>query len=252
MRPNRLREMFAARQTAFGGWLSVGNPYSAELMAHAGFDAVVADLQHGPYFIDQAVPMLQALSSTPAMPMARCSENNFFEINKLLDAGAYGIICPMIDDAGAALEFVAACRYPPAGRRSFGPTRGFLYGGGDYFAHANETIVTYAMVETPDGMRNLDAICAVPGLDGIFVGPADLSLALGVAPSPKWRESPLKDALERIVASTRAAGRMAGIFCGNTEFAIDMKRLGFDFVVLCNDSTLLSAGARDALAAARR
>ncbi|MEN9316507.1 MAG: hypothetical protein RIS35_2900, partial [Pseudomonadota bacterium] len=213
MKPHRLRERFAARQTAAGGWLSFNSPYAAEVMGHAGFDAVVVDLQHGPLYLDAAVPMLQALSSTPATPMARCTQNDFGEINKLLDSGAYGIICPMIDSADDARRFVDACRYPPMGRRSFGPTRGMLYGGPDYFEHANDTIVAYAMIETPDGLKNLDEICAVPGLDGIFVGPSDLSLALGVPPAPKWRQPPLSDALARILEATRAAGKMAGIFC---------------------------------------
>lgn len=251
MRPNRLREMFAARQTALGGWLAINSPYSAELMGHAGYDSVVVDLQHGPLYLDAAVPMLQALSSTGAVPMARCSANNFFEINKLLDAGAYGIVCPMIDTADDARAFVGACRYPPQGSRSYGPTRGFLYGGADYFEHANQTIITYAMVETPEGLRNLDAICAVQGLDGIFVGPSDLSLALGVAPTPRWREPPLAHTLGTILAAARGAGKMAGIFCVTTDFANDMKRLGFDFVVLGNDAALLSQGARQSIAAVR-
>lgn len=251
MRPHRLRERFAARQTAVGGWLSFNSPYAAEVMGHAGFDTVVVDLQHGPLYLDAAVPMLQALSSTPATPMARCSQNDFGEINKLLDSGAYGIICPMIDSAEDARRFVDACRYPPMGRRSFGPTRGMLYGGPDYFTHANDTILTYAMIETPDGLKNLEAICAVPGLDGIFVGPSDLSLALGVPPSPKWKQPPLSDALGHILSVTRAAGRMAGIFCSSNEFAVDAKQLGFDFIVQANDAVLLKAAAERAVAALR-
>lgn len=251
MRPHRLRERFAARQTAAGGWLSFNSPYAAEVMGHAGFDAVVVNLQHGPLHLDAAVPMLQALSSTPATPMARCTQNDFGEINKLLDSGAYGIICPMIDNAEDARRFVDACRYPPMGRRSFGPTRGMLYGGPDYFERANDTIVAYGMIETPDGLKNLDAICAVPGLDGIFVGPSDLSLALGVPPAPKWRQPPLSDALARILQATRAAGKMAGIFCVSNEFAVEAKQMGFDFVVQANDAVLLKGAAERAVAALR-
>lgn len=251
MRPNRLREMFAARQTALGGWLAINSPYGAEVMGHAGYDAVVVDLQHGPLYLDAAVPMLQALSSTGATPLARSSANNFFEINKLLDAGAYGIVCPMIDTAADARAFVDACRYPPQGRRSFGPTRGTLYGGPDYFEHANDTIVAYGMVETPEGLANLDAICAVPGLDGIFVGPSDLSLALGVAPNPRWRDEPLAGTLKRILGAAHAAGRMAGIFCVSTDFARDMKRMGYDFIVLSNDAALLAQAARQSIETVR-
>lgn len=252
MRPNRLRQMHAEGACALGGWLAFSSPYSAELMGHAGFDTVVVDLQHGPLYLDAAVPMLQALSATPAMPMARPSGNSFAEINKLLDAGAYGIICPMIDTADDARRLVAACRYPPAGTRSFGPTRGLLYGGADYFQHANDTILVYAMIETPQGMRNLDEICAVEGLDGVFVGPSDLSLALGVAPAPRWKEPPLSDALQAIVDAARRAGKMAACFSAGSEaMAIDMKKLGFDFLIVGMDAVLMSAAAQQRVKAVR-
>ena len=168
MRPNAIKELFKQKKTAYAGWASIGNPYSAEVLGHSGFDTVVVDLQHGMIYLDQAMAMLAAISATPAMPMVRVSENQFFEANKLLDAGAYGVICPMIDDAESAKRFVSACRYAPMGRRSYGPTRGLLYGGTDYFADANSEILTLGMIETPEGMANLDEIAAVPGLDGLF------------------------------------------------------------------------------------
>lgn len=252
MRANRLQQIFAAKQTAIGGWCAIPDSYCAELMGHSGYDTVVVDLQHGPLYLDAAVPMLQALSSTDAVPMARCSANSFGEINKLLDAGAYGIVCPMIDSADDARALVSACRYPPAGTRSFGPTRGFLHGGPDYFAHANDTILVWAMIETPKGLANLEEICAVPGLDGIFVGPSDLSLALGVCPSPKWRQPPLSDALARVLAAAHRAGRLAGIFCVSVEFAIEMRQMGFDFVVHANDASILREAAQAGVAAIRR
>jgi 4-hydroxy-2-oxoheptanedioate aldolase len=245
VRPNALRQLFADKRCALGGWTAFSSPYAAEVMGHSGLDAVVVDLQHGTMHLDGAVPMLQALSSTPAMPMARCSGNDFAEINKLLDAGAYGIICPMIDTADDARRLVDACRYPPAGRRSFGPTRGMLYGGPDYYEHANSTVLAYAMIETPLGMKNLDAICAVDGLDGVFVGPSDLSLALGVHPTPRWKDEPLAGALKQILAAARRAGKMAACFCAGSEaMSIDMKKLGFDFVIVAIDSALVSVGAR--------
>lgn len=241
MRPNAVKQLFRQRKPALTAWCSVGNPYSAETLGHAGFDAIVVDLQHGMIFLEQAMPMLAAISSTPAMPLVRISENQFFEANKMLDAGAYGIICPMIDDVAAAERFVAACRYPPAGRRSFGPTRGLLYGGADYFEHANDEILTLGMIETPQGMANLDAIAAVPGLDGLFVGPSDLSLALGLPPAPNWSSGPLATAIDQILAAARKHGKMAGIFCGSIEFAAAMKDKGFDLINISNDAMMLRA-----------
>lgn len=241
MRLNIVKQRFRNNEVALGGWCAVGSPYSAEVMGHGGYDTVVVDLQHGMIFIDQAMPMLAALSATPAMPMVRVSENHFFEINKLLDAGAYGVICPMIDDVAAARRFVSACRYPPSGRRSYGPTRGFLYGGADYFGGANEEILTLGMIETPQGLRNVDEIAAVDGLDGLFVGPADLSLALGVSPVPDWRAGPLAQAIDTILASARRHGKMAGIYCTGLDFAQDMKAKGFDYINLSNDAAYLRA-----------
>ena len=244
MRPNSLKQKFRNKECAIGGWCSIGSPYSAELLGHGGFDTVVVDLQHGMLYIEQAMAMLAALSATPAMPMVRVSDNQFFEINKLLDAGAYGVICPMIDDVEAARRFVGACRYPPLGTRSFGPTRGLLYGGPDYFSGANDEILTLGMIETPKGLANVDEIAALEGLDGLFVGPSDLSLALGLVPGTDWRSGRLGEAIDRILASARRHGKMAGIFCTSLPFAQDMKRKGFDYVNLGNDAGYVRSGAQ--------
>jgi 4-hydroxy-2-oxoheptanedioate aldolase len=249
MRPNGIKQLFSRKQCALGGWCAVGSPYSAELMGHGGYDTVVVDLQHGMIFIEQAMSMLAALSSTPAVPMVRVSENHFFEINKLLDAGAYGVICPMIDDEAAARRFISACRYPPSGTRSYGPTRGFLYGGPDYFSGANDEILTLGMIETPQGLRNVDAIAAVEGLDGLFIGPADLSLALGVSPVPDWRAGPLAAAIDAILASARRHGKLAGIYCTSLAFAQDMKKKGFDYINLSNDAAHIRSTSQEWVAA---
>jgi 4-hydroxy-2-oxoheptanedioate aldolase len=239
MRPNKLKEMFVSKTPALGGWMGFGSPFAAEVMGFSDVDAVVVDLQHGPIYLDSAVPMLQAISASPAMPMARLSVNQFFEINKLLDAGAYGLICPLVNSHKDAEHFVSACRYPPLGTRSFGPARGVLYGGPDYFEHANDNIVKLAMIETRDGMKNLDSILKVDGLDGVFIGPSDLSLALGLAPSPDFKKDPLKKALAKIYQAARKRKKMVGIFCNTLEFAEETKRLGYDFIVLANDAHLL-------------
>ncbi|MEZ5658556.1 MAG: aldolase/citrate lyase family protein [Burkholderiaceae bacterium] len=242
MRENKLRQMTAAGETAIGGWIAIGHPYSAEMLGHAGYDTVTVDLQHGPLYIDQAVGALIALSATPAMPMARVSGNNVFEINKLLDAGAYALICPMIDNAEEAARFVSACRYPPKGTRSFGPTRGLLYGGADYFKHANDTIVTYGMIETPSALENLDAIAAVEGLDGLFIGPADLSLAIGASLPPRFDADPLKSTMRRIHDAARSHGKMIGAFCTSVEMAAALKNEGYDYVVMGVDAMLVRSG----------
>jgi 4-hydroxy-2-oxoheptanedioate aldolase len=182
MRANTLKDKLANGQSTTCGWAAIPSTFSAELSGHAGFDTVVVDLQHGMIDFHSALPMLQALSGTPAIPMVRSSWNNVAEIMHLLDAGAYGVICPMISTAAQCETFVRACRYPPHGDRSFGPARGLLYGGADYFAHADSHVLTWAMIETQEGLDNLDAILTVKGLDGIFIGPNDFALALGCKP----------------------------------------------------------------------
>lgn len=244
MRPNRLRELHAAGTPAIAGWVSVGHGLSAEVLGHA-FDAVIVDLQHGLFGFDTAITLLQAVCATPAMPMARVAANDFTAINRLLDAGAYGLVCPLVDSAEDARRFVSACRYPPRGTRSFGPTRAALWAGAGYFPQADDAVVKLAMIETPGGLQALDDILAVDGLDGVFVGPSDLTLALGARLPFDHRAEPLAGVLRVIVERAHRAGRMAGIFCGDPAFGADMVAAGFDLVVPGADVGMLRAAAGD-------
>ena len=209
MRPNTVKQKIADGGCVLNGWLSSPNSYGAEVVGHSGFDSVTVDMQHGMIGFDAAMPMLQALSATPAMPIVRVPSLNGPQIMQALDAGAYGIICPMISTEDDARAFVSACRYPPHGERSFGPTRGLLYGGADYFAKANDTILTLAMIETQQGLDNLDAILAVEGLDGVFIGPNDLCLALGLAPSSEPADPKGRDTIDAISKSVKRTEKKA-------------------------------------------
>ena len=200
---------------------------------------------------DIAVSMFQAISATPAMPFARVSCNDLAQVNRLLDAGAYGVICPMVSTAEDARRFADACRYPPQGKRSFGPARGLLYGGPDYFGHANDEVVALAMIETVEGLENLDAIVATAGLDGIYVGPNDLCLALGVAPSAESEEPAVRDAISRIVDTCRGAGKAAGVFCSSGAAAAMRAEQGFNFVTPGNDASVLGKALKAEVSAAR-
>lgn len=251
MRRNSLKEMWERGQVGINSWLAIPSGYSAEVIGHSGFDAVTVDLQHGMIGFDAALAMFQALSATPAVPLARVPRNDPALIMHLLDAGAYGLICPMISTADQARHFAGACRYPPVGNRSFGPARGLLYGGTDYFANANDEIIALAMIETVEGLENLDAIVATEGLDGVYIGPNDLSLSLGVAPSAESTEPVVVDAIARILDACRKAGKQAGIFCSSGEAAARRSEQGFTLVTPGNDANLLGKAARDAVAAAR-
>lgn len=251
MRRNDVKQKVADGQAIANGWLSIPSSYSAEVMGHQGFDSVTVDLQHGMIGFDAAVAMLQALSSTPAVPLVRVSKNDYALVMQLLDAGAYGVICPMISTVKDARDFASFCRYPPIGQRSFGPSRGLLYGGADYFAHANGEILALAMLETREAVANADAILATEGLDGIYIGPNDLSLAYGQPPSPEPKDAELAGVILDLAARARAANRMAGIFCSSGEAAAGRIRDGFHMVTPGNDVGLLSRASKTAVAAIR-
>jgi 4-hydroxy-2-oxoheptanedioate aldolase len=242
MRENRLRALAARGDPILNAWLAIPSAYSAEVMGHQGYDSVTVDLQHGMIGFDAAVPMLQALSSTPAVPLVRVSKN---------DAGAYGVICPMISTPEEARTFVSYCRYPPVGQRSFGPARGLLYGGSDYFTRANGEILAIAMLETRAAVANADAIIATPGLDGIYIGPNDLCLDYGKVPSPETSDPEVGGVITDLAARTRKAGRIAGIFCSSGEAAARRIAEGFSMVTPGNDASLLMRASKEAIAIAR-
>ncbi len=190
--------------------------------------------------------MLQAVSTTDAVPLVRVSWNQPGEIMRALDAGAYGIICPMINDAAECSQFVQACRYPPDGYRSSGPTRAAIYGGADYHAKANGEMLAFAMIETAAGLANVDAIVATPGLDGIYIGPSDLSLAIGGPPGQDQTAPDLMAAFDRIIAACKAAGVKVGVHTGSLSYAKQMVDKGFDLVTAGGDMRYLMSGRREA------
>ncbi len=251
MRVNRLRQLKVEGRPIVNAWLSLGSGYAAESIAHQGFDAATVDCQHGMIGFETAIAMLQAISSTDAIPLVRPSALVPSEIMRYLDAGAYGVICPMISTADDAAQLVAACRYPPDGSRSFGPARGLLYGGADYRDGANRELLVLGMIETREGLDNLEEILAVPSLDGIYVGPNDLSLALGYRPENESSVPEVADAIELVRRRTVETGKIAGIFCSNGASAAMRVAQGFDLVTPGNDAALLRGAMRDAVNASR-
>ncbi|MFP2505336.1 aldolase/citrate lyase family protein [Enterobacteriaceae bacterium RIT711] len=251
MRKNPLKAAFRQQQPVINGWLAIPSGYSAEIVGHQGYDSVTVDMQHGMIDFASALSMLQAISATPATPLARVNTNEPAQIMRLLDAGAWGIICPMISTAEQAQQFVSACRYPPLGNRSFGPARALLYGGKDYPQYANEEILTLAMIETREGLQNLDAILDIDGLDGLFIGPNDLSLTLTGSASAESQHPEMLAAIELVLGRCRAHNKLAGIFCTSGQAAANRIAQGFNFVTPANDVMQLGSASRTAIAAAR-
>ena len=241
MRENRIRTLWAEGRPVINGWCAIPSSFSAELMGSLGWDSVTLDMQHGVIDYQTAVTMFQGICIGEAMPMARVPWNDPAIIMKTLDAGAYGIICPMVNNREECERFVGACRYAPRGYRSSGPIRAALWAGADYMGEADDVVLTFAMIETAEAMENLDAILSTPELDACYVGPSDLSISLGGKPGLDQTEPKVYEAIEAIVAAAKRHGRKAGIHTGNVAYAKKMIDLGFDFVTLYSDVRLLVA-----------
>jgi 4-hydroxy-2-oxoheptanedioate aldolase len=251
MRENRLRTLWKSGGAAVNGWLAIPNSFSAETMAHQGWDSLTIDLQHGVVDYQAMLPMLQAISTTNTVPVVRVPWLEPGILMKTLDAGAYGVICPMVNTREDAQRLVAYTHYAPRGTRSFGPVRALLYGGADYPQHANDTIVTFAMIETAQALDNLDDILSVEGLDAVYIGPSDLSLALGCRPVFDDVDPPVEQAIDHILERAKAHGLVAGIHNGRPDVALARIAKGFQFVTVSSDARLMAAGAQQMLAAMR-
>ena len=248
MRKNKLKELFKAGKPIINSWISIPSSFSAEIMANQGWDSITIDMQHGLIDYPNAVSMLQAISTTDTTPLARVNWNEPGQIMKILDAGCYGVICPMVSNRKEAEKFVQACMYPPHGYRSFGPVRGLIYGGSDYAKHANDEMLKLAMIETKESLEKLDEILDTPNLDGIYIGPADLSLSVGEEPGfDKPEDSKAFSEISRILEAAKKKNLLAGIHNGTPEYAQKMISKGFNLVTVGSDSRYITSGAKSDL-----
>lgn len=245
MRKNKLKELFKNRKPIINSWLSVPNSFSAEIMSHQGWDSLTIDMQHGLIDYSSAVNMLQAISTTDTTPLVRVNWNEPGQIMKVLDAGCYGIICPMVSNKKETEDFVKACLYPPKGYRSFGPVRAKIYSGSDYVKHADNEILKIAMIETKEALEKLDEILDTSNLDGIYIGPADLSLAIGEEPGfDRPENTKAYSQILRILEAAKKRNLIAGIHNGSAEYAQKMISLGFNLVTIGSDARYISAGGK--------
>lgn len=252
----RLRAKWEAGQSVFGLWAGIPTSITAELAAAAGYDYVCVDLQHG--LSDEAtmITMFQATQAAGAVPMARLAWNEPWLIMRALDLGAVGVILPLIDNAGEARRAVEACRYPPLGKRSYGPVRAEMVMGSSAPDELGGDVLCFAMIETREGIENLEEIAATPGLDGLYIGPSDLSIALGLAPGgvtsdPTQDRPALADAIERVRKACEANQLIAGMHCGGGAIADHYARQGFGLITVAVDTNLYKATIRRELLAAQ-
>lgn len=257
MRKNTLKDIWARGEAVINGWCSIPSSFSAEVMAHQGFDSITIDMQHGLVDYQVAVTMLQAISTTSVIPLARVPWNDPARLMKILDAGSFGVICPMINNAEEARALVGACKYPPMGFRSFGPIRakyyagGSSHGGGDYHLFANEETLVIPQIETREAIKNLDEILDVPGISAIYIGPSDLSMALGKEPRKGQNDPEVVEAKAHILATCKRHGIPAGIHTNSTEVTVGMIKQGFQFTSIQSDDRFLMAKAKEEVNAVR-
>lgn len=236
-----LHEAWASGRAARNAWLTIPDAHLAEMVAAKGIsEAVTLDLQHGLFDHGTAVHAIRAIAAHGRTPMVRLPSVDQAWIGYALDAGVGGVIAPMVESVEEAQALVAACHYPPKGRRSHGPTRAALRPGADIFAVAAQTVVL-AMIETREGLERSEALVAVEGLGGLFVGPGDLGLSLGLGPGQDRDEPLMRDALDRVLTACREAGKRAAIHAGSTEYAARMVGAGFDLVTVWVDAVAITS-----------
>lgn len=245
-----LRELWDGGEATIGGWCSIPSPFSAELMGRSGFDWVCVDTQHGVIGYDQMMPMLQALSITGTPAFVRVPWNQPDHIMKSLDAGAQGVIVPMVSSAAEAEAAVAAVKYPPMGMRSWGPIRAALDVPGYNPELANRRTVLAVMIETPGGVENLDAILAVPGVDAVYVGPSDLALGHGMTPTLKVEDPEHERLIETVVEGCRRHGVVAGIHCDSVATVRRWHAKGYAMFTVGSDAALMRQAATQVVATA--
>lgn len=243
---DRLRTVCDAGDTAHGCWLSIPSPHVTELAARAGFDYACVDMQHGMADYADAIAMLQVVGLGAATPLVRVPWNEPGIIGRMLDGGALGIIVPMVNSVAEAEAAAHACRYPPRGGRSHGPIRAALQHGPDYVPTADDRVLCIPMIETMAAVEQLDAILAVPGIDAIYVGPADLSFSMGLPPRNNDDDPRFTETIEHIAATAAAVGVVPGIHA-NASLAARRRDQGFRMVTVATDAVVLRTGLADDL-----
>ncbi|HMK71125.1 MAG TPA: aldolase/citrate lyase family protein [Xanthobacteraceae bacterium] len=241
-----LARRLRAGETVFSGWCSLPYPLVAETLGREGFAAVTLEAQHGLWDVCALVTGVAAVRQAGAAALVRVPVGDFALASRVLDFGAEGIIAPMINTAADARAFAAAAKYPPIGERSWGPHRATALAGiadpSIYLHEANDHVITLAMIETRTALDNLAAIVEVPGIDGLFLGPSDLSIALSAGKTLDPLSQEVERALDRIVAATHKAGKIAGAFCHSAERAVALAQRGMRFLAVMSDLAMLRAG----------
>jgi 4-hydroxy-2-oxoheptanedioate aldolase len=248
---NPLKAVWDEGRTAFGLWTTIPGSFGAEIFAGAGVDYVCVDQQHGLIDYASIVPMFQAIEAAGAAPITRVLSGDPYRIMKALDAGARGVIVPLVNSAEDAARAVAACRYPPHGMRSYGPVRAAGVIGSRDPEDLGGEVLCLVMVETREALERVDEISGTPGVDGIYIGPSDLALSLGLPPTLAVTQDEHVEAVGRIREACHRHGIAAGIHSPDGEWARKHAEDGFTMVTVATDAALLREAALREVTVAR-
>ncbi|MEI8189310.1 MAG: aldolase/citrate lyase family protein [candidate division NC10 bacterium] len=239
MRFNTTKRLLKAGKPAIGAWLNFPCVNVAEVMAHAGWDWVTVDAEHGPMTIEMLNNMFTAIGTTAAMPLCRIPDNDPVWIKRILDAGAMGIVVPMVCTAEEAAKAVSYAKYPPAGVRSAGGGRWRYWAGADYPKYADDEILVVVMIEHITAVEHVEEILAVPGVDACFIGPNDLAWSMGLGKGPGASDPSHAEAVARVLAAAKKLGVPAGIHCRSVEEVPMRAEQGFQFLACTSDHFML-------------
>jgi 4-hydroxy-2-oxoheptanedioate aldolase len=251
MSTNALRQRFAAGDAAVGGWCTTPSAFNAEVLALTGFDYVCVDCQHGLIGYDAMVPMLGAISRTSATPIVRVPSNHTPWMGQAFDAGAEAVVVPMVNSRADAERAAAACRYAPEGVRSFGPVRAGMYLNLATPAEVNREVMCFVMIETVQAVENAEEICSTPGVDGVYIGPADLAISMGFAFGREELPASHTEAMDHVRKVCESNGIVPGIHTGGGEDAKRAIDAGFRMATVSTDAALFRSAAAAHLLEAR-
>jgi 4-hydroxy-2-oxoheptanedioate aldolase len=254
MKTNHAKRKLAAGEPTFGTWLSLGELYSARVLARAGFDWLTLDLEHGAIDWAQAAMIFAAVSDAGCVPLARVPQGSHDYIKRTLDCGAWGIVVPMVNTVQQAQTAIAAAKYPPVGNRSLGGgmhALNFATSPGEYFRRANDEIMVVLQTESPEGIDNAEAIYSLPGVDAIFVGPVDLRANMVKTDGSGPTDDEFESALRRIVAIGKKTGTPTGMHTMDPQSALVRAEQGMQFLAIGSELLLLTKMAQDVIRALR-
>jgi len=254
MKNNPVKEKLRRGEPSFGTWLSLGNLHASRVLARSGWDWLTLDIEHSAFDWSQAAVIFAAVADAGCVPLARVPEGDHYCIKRVLDAGAWGIVVPMVDTLDQAKTAIAAAKYPPVGNRSVGGgmhALNFSATAGDYYQRANDEILVVLQTESPRGVENAADIYRLPGCDAIFIGPNDLRFNMrasdGTMPTPEAHEAMIQE----VIDVGKQVGTPTGIHAMDPESALKRAEQGMQFIAVGSDLRMLSAKCREDLKAIR-